>query len=283
MSLATARFSGALHGDLWSARAVDWADHQEPQLHEIHTAALASVPALAGRRLLDVGCGSGAFLRRAAKHGATVSGLDAARGLVAIARHRVPDADIRIGDLERLPFERETFDIVTGINSFPDAADPLAALAEARRVLHPSGHVVVVTWGRPDCCDAAAHLAAVEPLLPSVGEILPQPFALARPLMLTRLVEAAGFVNAREHEVTSTWEYADQTELLRGLLSTGPMVRAVAHAGSHPVSEAVLRAVAPYRDRDGGYRLRNVFRYVVATAPHRPAPAFRAGATISAA
>ncbi len=172
---------------------------------------------------------------------------------------------------------------MTGINSVPDAADPVAALAEARRVLHPSGHVVVVTGGRPECSDAAAHLAAVEPLLPPVGAILPHPFALAKPLMLTRLVEAAGFVNAREHQVTSTWEYADQTELLRGLLSTGPMVRAVAHSGSHAVSQAVLRAVAPYRDGDGGYRLRNVFRYVVAETPSRPAPAFRAAATVSAA
>ena len=283
MSLATAQNSATTQADLWNARAVDWADHQEPQLHEIHTAVLASVPALAGRRLLDVGCGAGTLLRRAGKYGAVVSGLDADPELVTIAHRRLPDADIRVGDLERLPFERETFDIVTGINSVPDAADPVAALAEARRVLHPSGHVVVVTWGRPECSDAAAHLAAVEPLLPSIGQILPHPFALAKPMMLTRLVEAVGFINAREHQVASTWEYADQTELLRGLLSTGPMVRAAAHSGSHAVSQAVLRAVAPYRDGVGGYRLRNVFRYVVAETPSRPAPAFRAAATVSAA
>jgi SAM-dependent methyltransferase len=266
VSVATAQYSGAIQGHLWSARSMDWANHQEPQLHEVYTAVLASVPQLAGQRVLDVGCGSGAFLRRAAKHGATVSGLDAAAGLVAITRKRLPDADVRVGELEELPFGRGAFDIVTGINSFPDASDPVAALAEARRVLRSGGRVVAVTWGSAERCDAAAHLTAINELLPPVGEILSHPFALADPLMLTRLVEAAGFVRAVEHEVTSTWEYPDLTSLLRGLLSTGPMVRAIAYSGSHAVSAAVLNAVAPYRTRRGGYRLHNVFRYVVALA-----------------
>jgi ubiquinone/menaquinone biosynthesis C-methylase UbiE len=270
VSVATLPYSGPLQGELWSARALDWANHQEPQLHEVYTAVLASVPQLAGKRLLDVGCGSGAFLRRAAKHGAIVSGLDAAAGLVAITRKRVPDADLRIGDLSRLPFDRGTFDIVTGINAFPEAADPVAALAEARRVLRSGGRVVAVTWGSAERSDAAAHLTAINPLLPPVGELMPSPFgypfAYAEPLMLTRLVEAAGFVRAAEHEVTSTWDYPDLTALLRGLLSTGPMVRAVAHSGSHAVSAAVVSAVHPYRTDTGGYRLRNVFRYVVAEA-----------------
>lgn len=270
MSVAIAPSTGAHQGEVWSARALDWANHQEPHLHEVYTAVLASVRQVAGRRLLDVGCGSGAFLRRAAKHGASVTGLDAAAGLLAITRQRVPEADLRIGDLERLPFDRGVFDIVTGIDAFPEAADPVAALAEARRVLRPDGHVVAVTWGAPERSDAAAALTAVNALLPPASERGPSPFgypfAYAEPLMLTRLVEAAGFVKAVEHEVTSTWDYADLTALLRGLLSTGPMVRAVAHSGAHAVSAAVVGAVHPHRTANGGYRLRNVFRYVVAMA-----------------
>ena len=69
--------------------------------------------------------------------------FDAAVELLHIARGRVPDADLRVGELQDLPFESERFDIVTGFNSFQFAADPAAALAEARRITRPNGHVVV--------------------------------------------------------------------------------------------------------------------------------------------
>ncbi len=266
VSVATGQYSWAMQGELWSARALDWANHQEPQFHEIYTAVLGAVPKVAGQRMLDAGCGSGAFIRRAAKHGAIVTGLDAAVGLVAIARKRVPEADLRVGEIEMLPYGRESFDIVTGINTYFHAADPVAALVEARRVLRPGGRVVAVTWGRPEQSDASGHLFAAQDLMPPTPDGPLDPFQFSAPGALTDLVEAAGFQGAEVHEVSSTWDYPDQSTLLRGLLSSGALVRAVAHSGSYAVTSAVLRAVAPYRIAGGGYHLRNVFHYVVATA-----------------
>jgi trans-aconitate methyltransferase len=65
-----------------------------------------------GTRLLDVGCGAGLALQLAAKRGATVAGFDASAGLLEVARERVPEADLRQGDVETLPcpdggFEQE--------------------------------------------------------------------------------------------------------------------------------------------------------------------------------
>jgi hypothetical protein len=60
------------------------------------------------------------------------------------------------------------------------------------------------------------------------------------------------------------WAYPDERTLLRGLLSAGPAVRAIAEAGEARVRDAVLAAVAPYRTPGCAYRLRNVFRYAVA-------------------
>ena len=56
------------------------------------------------RPLLDVGCGTGVFLRLCADRGASVSGIDATEGLLASPRTRVPEADLRLGDMQSLPF-----------------------------------------------------------------------------------------------------------------------------------------------------------------------------------
>jgi SAM-dependent methyltransferase len=264
VSVATRQHSAVRQGDLWSARALDWATYQEIQYHPVYTEVLGRVPKIVGQRILDVGCGSGLFIQRAAKHGATVAGLDAAPGLVAIARRRLPDSDVRFGEIETLPYFGATFDIVTILNAIDLAGEPHSAMEEARRVLRPGGLVVALTSGSPEQNDAAAYLSAVSGLLPDDG--LADPFSLSAPGALSTLVCAAGFDDPSEYDVQATWEYADQTTLLRGLLSAGPMVRAVAQSGSYAVTSAVLSAVEPYRTPTGGYRLENVFRYVVATA-----------------
>jgi ubiquinone/menaquinone biosynthesis C-methylase UbiE len=84
-------------------------------------------------RYLDVGCGGGGAVQLAAARGAQVSGIDAADTLLAIARERTPKGDFHIGDLEALPFDDATFDVVTGFNSFQYAANPAVALGEARQ------------------------------------------------------------------------------------------------------------------------------------------------------
>ena len=62
------------------------------------------------------------------------------------------------------------------------------------------------------------------------------------------------------------WSFPDDETLLRGLKSTGFAVKAIDGAGEEAVSRAVLDAVAPYRTSDRGYRLENVFTYVIAKA-----------------
>ncbi len=88
---------------------------------------------------LDVGCGSGLAAQLAAELGAKVSGVDAAENLLAIAQSRVPAGQFRVADLEELPFPDKTFDVVTGFNSFQYAANPNAALAQAKRVAKSGG------------------------------------------------------------------------------------------------------------------------------------------------
>ncbi|HEX5812818.1 MAG TPA: class I SAM-dependent methyltransferase [Pseudonocardia sp.] len=142
--------SAQVQGPLWGARAQDWAEIAEPGQVPFYEAVFDELKIGADTRLLDVGCGAGLALRLAAARGAEVAGLDAAEGLVAIARRRNPGADVRVGDLEELPFPDATFTAATSFNAVQYASDPVAALGEVRRVLAPSSAVAVLTWGAPE-------------------------------------------------------------------------------------------------------------------------------------
>ena len=93
--------------------------------------------------MLDIGCGAGGALLVARRLGAAVTGLDAAQALVEIARERLPGARIEIGEMENLPFEDGTFDLVTSFNAFQFAENPIHALQEAGRVCRPEGTILM--------------------------------------------------------------------------------------------------------------------------------------------
>ena len=66
----------------------------------------------AGDQLLDVACGSGLAIELARLRGASCSGIDASPRLVAVARDRNPECDIRVGDMLALPWDPASFDVV---------------------------------------------------------------------------------------------------------------------------------------------------------------------------
>src|SRR5919201_3017611 len=147
--------SASRWGPLWGARPADWALTEDRQL-PTYEAALRRVGLEPGQRVLDIGCGAGAFLRLVAARGGEPHGIDASETLVAFARTRLPDADLRVGEMEDLPWGDDTFDLVTGFNSFFFANDMVAALREAGRVAKPRAPVVIQVWGHPERCDLTA-------------------------------------------------------------------------------------------------------------------------------
>lgn len=91
---------------------------------------------VAGERALDVGCGPGVLLAELARRlGAShVAGVDPTEPFLAAARAAVPDADVRRGSAERLPFHADAFDVVASqlVLNFMDDAE--SGVAEMRRV-----------------------------------------------------------------------------------------------------------------------------------------------------
>jgi SAM-dependent methyltransferase len=84
-------------------------------------------------RLLDVGCGGGAFIRHVRQTiGCEVAGVDHSRDMVKLAH---PYA--ALGDADALPFETGYFTALSSIQAFMFFADPVRVLREVRRVLEP--------------------------------------------------------------------------------------------------------------------------------------------------
>jgi SAM-dependent methyltransferase len=107
---------------LWGTDPRAWADLAEAHNQPLFEAVLDAARVGPGTDLLDVGCGSGLALTLAARRGAIPAGLDISAGLLGIARERLPDADLREGDMELLPFGDATFGAVIGVNAFSSRA-----------------------------------------------------------------------------------------------------------------------------------------------------------------
>jgi ubiquinone/menaquinone biosynthesis C-methylase UbiE len=241
--------SAATQADLWGERACDWADVLEGWNGwgiPIYRHVLERVPVGTGTKLLDVGCGAGRFCRIAADRGAQVAGLDATAVFVQIARERIPDGDFRVGDMERLPWKDDTFDVITGFNSFFFAEDVVRALREARRVAKPGGSIAITVFGRPERCESTPVFASLGQLLPSQSADDDEGPLLHEEGVLEELVTEAGLTpkEAGYYEVPE--EYADLDTMLRGDLAVGPIVRAVRAVGEQAVRDALTEGSARY-------------------------------------
>lgn len=100
-------------------------------------------------RVLDVGCGPGALVRRFARAAAQVTGCDSHSGMIARAediaqREGLDNTMYRVGELPHLPFGANSFDLVTATNVVFLQSDPLAALREMARACKPGGRVAML-------------------------------------------------------------------------------------------------------------------------------------------
>jgi SAM-dependent methyltransferase len=99
---------------------------------------------VAGRRVLDAGCGSGPLTAALHDRGAVVTGIDASAGMLALARRRLGDeAALHVVDLrDHLPFADGAFDDVVASLVLHYLEDWGPTLAELRRVLRPGGRLI---------------------------------------------------------------------------------------------------------------------------------------------
>jgi len=94
-----------------------------------------------GKKMLDVGIGTGIFALEFAKKGMDVSGIDPSKEMIAIAGKGGLSAKIGAG--EDIPFADDLFDVVLSMSSMEFSPDPDKFVSEMVRVARPSGPIVV--------------------------------------------------------------------------------------------------------------------------------------------
>lgn len=109
-------------------------------------------------RLLDIGCGNGAFLSRAQKQGFVVEGIETCDPLANEARKKL-DCHVTTKLLSECQFSRETFDVVTMYDLIEHLPDPIEDLRRVQSWLKPGGVLFVLTPNDEALLRCAARLA----------------------------------------------------------------------------------------------------------------------------
>jgi SAM-dependent methyltransferase len=255
--------SQSIQGQLWGRRAKDWANIQEKTAINGYEYVLKLLNPYSNVKLLDIGCGTGLFCDIAHSKGAQVTGIDASDKLIEHAKERNASIDFMVGEMEELPSKSKSFDIVCGFNSFQYAESIKNALTDARRVLKDKGKLVAMIWGNKEDCEAASYLKAVGSLLPPPPPGAPGPFALSENKLLETKLEEVGLKIIDNVDLISVWDYPDHKTALKGLMSSGPVARAIDNCGIEKVTETISEAMQPYIQSDGRVVYRNKFRIVI--------------------
>jgi SAM-dependent methyltransferase len=231
----------------WGRRAVEFATLSEPSSCREYVAMHQRLRVVDGDRLLDVACGSGLSLELARSRGAICSGIDASARLAAVARDRNPDSDIRVGDMQALPWDDESFDVVTSFRGIWGTTP--AAVDEARRVLVPGGRLGMTVWGNVGKSPGAWMFAPFQWATEEKVQHQADMVALGRPGVGEAFLQERGFAVAERFAVPFAIEYPDAETYARGIAASGPAYEAIQGIGEEEfVQRAVELATAHVRD-----------------------------------
>jgi SAM-dependent methyltransferase len=232
----------------WGHAAVDFATLSEPGNCREYVALHHRLAVDRGDRLLDMACGAGLAIELATLRGAGCAGIDASSRLIAIARDRNPDADLRVGDMAALPWPDGTFDVVTSFRGIWATTE--VAVTEMLRVLRPGGRAGLTVWGHLKASPGSWALAPLRLAAPEAVGRQAAMVRLGRPGAGEALLAEIGFVDVVRVDLPFVWEFADPEAFARALASTGPAYEAIQHVGVDAFHDAAV-AIAHSQARAG--------------------------------
>jgi SAM-dependent methyltransferase len=181
-----------------------------------------------GQEMLDVGCGTGMLTGELVRRLGTgaVTACDPSAPFVASLEERFPGVDVRQAPAEHLPFDAERFDAALAQLVVHFMTDPVAGLAEMRRVTEPGGLVAACVW---DHAGGHGPLSAFWRAAHNLDAAAPDESSLAgaRGGHLTELMTAAGLRDISEGTLAVEVEHPTFEEWWE------PFTRGVGPAGAY--------------------------------------------------
>jgi len=225
---------------------------------------LARVDPKIRERCLDIATGPGepalSIARMVGPEG-HVMGIDLSERMVELAtriakERRIGNVLFRTMDAEKLDLPDESFDLVTSRFGFQIFTNPEGVAKEAHRVLNPRGRVGATVWSTAD--KATALHAVIGPMLefsePDETGYLPTPYELGGPGEMTKLLEDAGFHDAKEERKVHNMAFKNEDEYIDVLVHGTPLGHSIAE--EDPLVQKKILALTrenlrPWRTRRG--------------------------------
>jgi 2-polyprenyl-6-hydroxyphenyl methylase / 3-demethylubiquinone-9 3-methyltransferase len=165
-------------------------------LNPLRTEFVAARTALAGSRVLDVGCGGGLLAEALARAGASVTGIDLAPAMIEVARRHAAagalEIEYRVASAEDMTrVQPAAFDVVTCMEMLEHVPQPAAMMATLARLMRPGGALFVSTINR-NLRSFLLAIVAAEYLLDLIPRGTHEYERLIRPAELARWARAAG-------------------------------------------------------------------------------------------
>lgn len=252
----------------WTALAPKWDERRadvEAMKVELTERLLDGIAPLAGRRVLELGAGTGELAARLAEAvgpDGSVLATDAARGMVDLLDKRlaaVPNAEAAELDAEQIGLPAAAFDVVVFRMGLMLVPEPERALDGIRRVLRPGGTFTTAVWGGPHenpWMTAVGMSAMMHGLVSGGPPIGPGgPFSLADPVDLEKRVRDAGFADVTVQRIESTRLFASPAEHLDIVRALSPHLAGAFDAATPEqlaaVRDQVAALTAQYQTPDG--------------------------------
>jgi SAM-dependent methyltransferase len=229
--------------DGWGRKAVDFATLCEPSNSREYVSVHQRLGIAEGDRLLDVACGSGLSIELARARGAACAGIDASERLVAVAGHRNPGSDIRVGDMHDLPWGDASFDVVTSFRGIWGTTP--GVMESIHRVLRPGGRIAMTVWGdvgkSPGAWMFAPFLWATDDKIGNQADMV----SLGLPGVGEQFLRDGGFEPEERFLVPFCLECPDPETYARTMASTGPAYEAIQNIGEDEFLRRATELAAP--------------------------------------
>jgi ubiquinone/menaquinone biosynthesis C-methylase UbiE len=252
--VTTETFKELEHGG-WMNKAAAYDRYFAQVTNQAIDTILDSFGTLNGKRLLDVGCGTGHVTANAVNLGAEAEGIDFASAMVTIAAANYPPVKFTQGDAEDLPYENAYFDCVVCAFSLLHMQHPDEVIKEAYRVLRSGGRFTFTVWCTPE--QGSDFFGLIQSAIQAHGTLdvglppAPPFFRFANVEECQKTLTGIGFASVVTTKIPLTWYGKTPQDLLdliyRSVVRTPMVLERQTTEARERIHEAILEGAERYR------------------------------------